>query len=706
MRHKYLLPTLLLPSLALAQAVNVTVNTNSSVRTVDERLFGVNAVMWDAQASSANTIGLVQEAGVRIIRVPGGSNSDEYHWVTNKSLSNAWQWQTGFDGFTRIITGVGTQAFVTTNYGTGTQQEAAAWVAYANADPSLYGSASDVVIGIDAKGTDWLTAGYWANLRASMPLATDDGRNFLRIGRTAPISIRYWEIGNEVYGSWETDQQAVAHDPYTYAVRAKDYVAMMKAVDPTISVGVVATVGEDSYANNSNHPATNPRTGVTHNGWTPVLLTTLKSLAVAPGFLIYHRYDQTPGQESDAGLLQSSATWPNDATSLRGQLNDYLGTSGASVELLVTEHNSVYSNPGKQSTSLVNGLFLADSFGALLNTEFNALTWWALRNGPPADSSGNITGNNSASLYGWRNYGDYGVLSSQHNGGSTSYYEKYPTYYAMKLLSYFTHGGDIVLATTSNNSLLAVYAVKRASTVQLLVINKDPANTLNANISLSGFTPPALANTYTYGIENDNAARPGGSGCADITGAGLNVAGATFSASFAPYSMTAVLLGGPTIALTTAIPAISTQPVASSTMAGASTTFTVVATGCPAPTYQWQRQPAGSTWQDLAESTAYTGVQTATLTVAATTAAMTGDQFRVQISNSSGNTTSNVATLTVTGSAMPQPTPSAPAAGGGGKLDTWLLLALAVLVLRAKGIPVYLRHGMLKAGRWPWMAPR
>ena len=698
MRHIPLLAILLLPPVALAQSANLTVNANSNVRTVDERLLGINAVMWDAQGSSANTIALVQEAGVRIIRVPGGSNSDEYHWTTNKSLNNSWTWATGFDGMTRLITGAGTQAFVTTNYGTGTPQEAAAWVAYANASISLYGSASDITIGTDANNTDWQTAGYWANLRASAPLATDDGRNFLRMGRTAVIGIHHWEIGNEVYGSWETDQQAVPHDPFTYATRAKDYITRMKAVDPTISVGVVATVGEDSYPNNTNHPATNPRTGAVHNGWTPVLLTTLKSLGVTPDYLIYHRYDQNPGQESDAGLLRASSTWPNDAASLRGQLNDYLGTTtAASIELLVTEHNSVSSNPGKQVTSLVNGLFLADSFGALINTEFNASTWWDLRNGPPADSGGNITGNNSSLLYGWRTYGDYGVLSMPHTGGSTSYYEKYPAFYAMKLVSYFATGGDTVLTTTTDNNLLAVYAVKRAGNVRLLVVNKDPANTMNANIALTGLTPPSIANTYTYGIANDNAAQASGAGCADITGGEINVAGSTFSASFPPYSMTVVQLGGSPITLTTVTPAISTQPAASSKTAGANSTFTVAATGCPAPTYHWQRLASGgTTWTDLTESTTYTGTQTATLTVNSTTTAMSGDQFRAQTSNSAGSAISNAVALTVTAASTtppPTPAPSTPTSsggggGGGGELGATVLLALLALVLRAAGVSV------------------
>jgi hypothetical protein len=87
----------------------------------------------------------------------------------------------------------------------------------------------------------------------------------------------------------------------------------------------------------------------------------------------------------------------------------------ASVELVCTENNSVYSNPGKQTTSLVNGLFYADSVGQILQTEFNTLMWWILRN---AQETGN---NNSPSLYGWRQYGDYGMLSGQN--------DPYPTYY-------------------------------------------------------------------------------------------------------------------------------------------------------------------------------------------------------------------------------------------------------------------------------------
>jgi alpha-tubulin suppressor-like RCC1 family protein len=79
-------------------------------------------------------------------------------------------------------------------------------------------------------------------------------------------------------------------------------------------------------------------------------------------------------------------------------------------------------------------------------------------------------------------------------------------------------------------------------------------------------------------------------------------------------------------------------------------TFTVVATGHPSPTYQWQRKAAGQTvFTNLTSDGTYYGTNTATLTVRALTVTMSGDQFRCVVSNSAGNVTSNAVTLTVMG---------------------------------------------------------
>ncbi len=332
-----LLAGIISPALGLAQSVALSVDATQKVRVVDERVFGVNAVMWDGQTGTSQTASMLQAAGVRAIRIPGGSASDEYHWKTNTNLANTWTWASGFDSFSRLITSLNSQAFVTVNYGTGTPEEAAAWVAYANASSTLAGTTSDVTLGVDADGVDWKTAGNWSGLRAAAPLGTNDGSNFLRVSRPAPYALKYWEIGNECYGSWESDVHPARWDPVTYATEAKAYIAKMRAVDPTIKIGVVAETGEDNLDGKSPvHNVTNPRTGATHHGWTPVMLTTLKSLGVTPDFLIYHRYDQAPGLESDIALLQKAVSWPKDAADLRQQLSDYLGAAGTNVELVVT----------------------------------------------------------------------------------------------------------------------------------------------------------------------------------------------------------------------------------------------------------------------------------------------------------------------------------------------------------------------------------
>jgi alpha-N-arabinofuranosidase len=467
-------------------AVNVTANAAQVLRTVDARQFGINTAVWDGVFDTPVTISLLSAMGNQALRFPGGSLSDDYHWMTNTTDSNSWQWATSFADFARVATAVGSQVFITVNYGSGTPAEASAWVRSSNVS-NHYG-------------------------------------------------FKYWEVGNEVYGSWETDHNPRPNDPYTYAQRFAQYYSQMKAADPTIKVGAVAVTGEDSYANYSDHPALNPRTGTTHNGWTPVMLTTLRSLGVTPDFLIYHRYVQAPGAEDDAGLLLSSGTWSTDAADLRQQLNDYLGAAAAKVELDCTENNSVYSNPGKQTTSLVNGLFLADSICAAMHTEFNAVLWWDLRNGQETAN------NNSASLYGWRNYGDYGVVDS---ADPASPADAYPTYYVGKLLKYFARGGDQLIASASDYQLMSVCAAKRADgTLALLVINKSATTALNARITVDQGAIGAGGILYSYGVPQDNAARTG-TGSADVAASPVSGLSPNFSLSFPAYSANVLTFSKP-----------------------------------------------------------------------------------------------------------------------------------------------------------------
>jgi hypothetical protein len=462
--------------------VHLTLQATQALRSADARWAGFNTAIWDGNFDTPQTVSLLKEAGTTILRFPGGSLSDEYHWAINKSLTNAWQWQTSFTNFMHVATNVGAQAFITVNYGTGTANEASNWVHYAN--------------------------------------------NVMKLG------FKYWEIGNENYGaSWETDSNTFPHDPFTYATRASNYFFMMRAADPTIKIGVVVTPGENSYSNGySNNPAYNPRTGQTNYGWTAVVLTTLKSQGITPDFLIHHVYPEYTGQESDPLLLQSAVNWAHDAAHLRQQVSDYIGAGGQGIELLSTENNSNAGNQGRQSTSLVNGLYYADSLGQLMKTEFNAMVWWDLRNS--TDTKGSF----DPTLYGWRSYGDLGVINGLTN--------RDPTFYAFKLMQSFVSAGDTVLNATSDYLLLSVYATRHTNgSVSLLVLNKDTTTNFNAQVAINGFSPYGTATMRSYGIPQDEATRTNAAYSAqDISTSSMTGISSSFSQSFPPLSMTLLTL--------------------------------------------------------------------------------------------------------------------------------------------------------------------
>jgi hypothetical protein len=399
------------------------------------------------------------------------------------SEGQTFQWATNFDAFANIATPTKAQVYVTVNYGTGTPEEAADWVRYSN-----------------------LTKHY---------------------------GFKYWEVGNENYGTWEADNNVRPNDPVTYATRFKEYVRQMKAVDLSIKIGAVILADEDGQSNYTDETVTNPRTGQTHHGWSAVLLATFKKLGVTPDFVVYHRYEQGPGGENDAFLLTSSKSWGNDAAHIRQILNDYLGKAAPKVEINCTENNSVYAQPGKQTTSLVNGLFLADSIGNIMKTEFNAFFWWDLRNG---QETGN---NNSSSLYGWRHYGDYGIVTYATPAGPA---DRYPTFYVYKLLQYFARGGETVLDASSDYNGLGVYATRgQDDTLRVLLINKHPTATLNLSVTIDGFDVGSQTDVYSYGIPQDDAAHTG-TGSADIAHSTITLPGNTFTSSPAPYSATVLRL--------------------------------------------------------------------------------------------------------------------------------------------------------------------
>jgi len=116
-------------------------------------------------------------------------------------------------------------------------------------------------------------------------------------------------------------------------------------------------------------------------------------------------------------------------------------------------------------------------------------------------------------------------------------------------------------------------------------------------------------------------------------------------------------------------PTISKQPFSLTAWLGTTATFEVTAGGNPAPVYQWQRKPNGSsTWNVLSDNGDYGGSGNTNLTVNVADLAMSGDQFRCLVTNSADSVTSSPpATLTVSSGLVV--TTLAGQAGNGGLAD-------------------------------------
>ena len=397
-----------------ATAVTSTINANGATGAVASNFLGVNlGAYWDGQQTTTQTQQMATAAGLQLYRFPGGSASDDFHFNVSNNYSDSTA--VTIPQFVQFISAVGGVGMVTVDYGSGSPQEAAAELAY------LQGSSSDTTsLGTGLEWNDstsqwqsvnWGTVGYWASLRSASPLATNDGLNFLRIDHPVPFSdIKYWEIGNEQYASWEVDHHGTAgpggastgaaHDPATYAAFAQQFAALATEITGTAGLPAIS-IGIDS----------GDPTGASDNNWTKNVLAAGLSMGFVPGFISDHSYMQAPGNENDSFLLNDTVSdagsildWSTRYADYESLLQQTLSSQASSVSVMATEFNSVSGNPGKQSTSLVNGLFIANSIGSLLGSGYQAGLVWDLRNGWQTGH------NDSNQLYGWREGGDFGQL--------------------------------------------------------------------------------------------------------------------------------------------------------------------------------------------------------------------------------------------------------------------------------------------------------
>jgi len=199
----------------------IAIDPARPVGTIDRKLFGgfvehlghciygglyeEGSPLSDERGFRKDVLGLLRELRLGVLRWPGGNFVSNYHWQDGIGPKDsrprrpelAWGGEEpnrfGTDEFLAYCAELGTDPYICLNMGTGTLEEALAWVEYCNS----------------ARNT------YWAGRRREN-------------GRDEPYQVRYWALGNEMYGDWQVGQMSAEE----YVREATRWARAIRKLDP------------------------------------------------------------------------------------------------------------------------------------------------------------------------------------------------------------------------------------------------------------------------------------------------------------------------------------------------------------------------------------------------------------------------------------------------------------------------------------------
>jgi hypothetical protein len=430
----------------------VTVDESSVGPAVSDQLLGMNMAAWYDLVGNATAVnGAFAQAGIKALRWPGGSWSDEYHWQTPNSSSNP------------------NLPFMCHNNSSGVPDGTTAWGGYST-------FAQFVTSIVQGGGYDLaLTADYGTNAACTGPGQPSEAAAWVAAALTDGVTVTHMTVGNEEYGSWETDLHTLKNNAATYAAATAGttgYYAAIKAASPTTQVGVSVNPG--------NSPA-----------WDPTVL------ANAPyDFVEYHFYPETPGQENDTFLVQQAA---QELTTNINTIKAELNTAGKpNTPIYVGEIGGAYSNPGKQSWSITQGLYAGQVLGEMMNDGVSRLTWWI-----GFGNCNGTSGNDTSSVYGWQNFGAYNVFSDADPKcpGEGPIGTMSPTAQAFNLFQHVAENGDTALTASVNGdttNVRAYAATHSGGGTALVLFNLNETASLPVTVALSGLSSSSGVTEITY----------------------------------------------------------------------------------------------------------------------------------------------------------------------------------------------------------------
>ncbi|MBO0693851.1 MAG: hypothetical protein J2P58_13190 [Acidimicrobiaceae bacterium] len=168
-------------------------------------VYDESSPLCDPRGFRRDVLDLLRPLRLGVLRWPGGNFASNYHWVDGigpkddrpRRAELAWGGEEpnrfGTDEFLCYCAELGTEPYICLNMGTGTLEEALAWVEYCNGAGQT----------------------AWAQRRREN-------------GHDRPYGVRYWGLGNEMYGDW----QVGALSAEEYVRTARRWARAIRMLDP------------------------------------------------------------------------------------------------------------------------------------------------------------------------------------------------------------------------------------------------------------------------------------------------------------------------------------------------------------------------------------------------------------------------------------------------------------------------------------------
>ncbi|MCX6222761.1 MAG: alpha-L-arabinofuranosidase [Bacteroidia bacterium] len=449
------------PQFSGLKEVAVSINFSKRITKVSKYVNGNNANCFSGwMQNNANLMKNINNLKMGVMRVPGGSLSDVFFWnrkevYDNQSIKSfdppipdippimnkeIWpgkrvesfeDWAMGVDQYYQMMQMTETTGMVTVNYG------------YAR-----YGTGPNPVAQAAHLAADWVRY--------------DNGRS------------KFWEIGNEVSGSWEAgyeidqslnkDGQPKRITGDLYGRHALVFIDSMRAaakqIGKEINIGVVC----DQEVNTA-------------------MPTWNKDLFARVGgkidFCIVHSYFTPYQANSTPDVILNS---PPKVADYKSYVQAELAIQNKPVvPVLLTEWN-IFAQGSKQMVSFVAGMHATLMLGELITNKYEAAVRWDLANGY---DSGN----------------DHGLFSYGDESGVAKYAPRPAFYYMYFFQKYF---GDTMVETTSSNSNVVAYSSQFSSgEAGIVLVNKSNAEQV-VELTLKNFKPGSRYYTYILTGGSDN----------------------------------------------------------------------------------------------------------------------------------------------------------------------------------------------------------